>query len=68
MIVNPCEGVAHACENWFLLEDFGLYCPIWGRTRLPLEVGGSGKQSPTGWQEGYSSLGFIVQKQLLGRD
>ena len=68
MIVNPCEGVADGCVNWFLLEDFGLYCPIWGRARLPLEVGGSGNQLPIGSQEDYSSLGLIVQKQLLGRD
>ena len=31
MIVNLCEGVADGGANRFLLEDFELYCPIWGR-------------------------------------
>ena len=48
MIVNPCEDVADGCVNWFLLEDFGLCCPIWGRARLPLKIGSSGNQPPVG--------------------
>ena len=57
MIVNLCEGVADGGENRVLLEDFELYCPIWGRARLPLKIASSVNQPPVGLPTNEESYG-----------